>query len=66
MNKNSLVTAPCRRGCGRKLHTLSRSLYSIPKEIKEKYHLICNECMSRREKNEMLETMNYYVLGKIK
>jgi len=61
MKPIGLIHSECRRGCGRKLSTLSRSLYSMPKHIKEKYHLICSQCMTRKEEEEMLREMTKYV-----
>lgn len=64
MKKTPIVYEPCRRGCGKLLATISRSHFGIPNEIKEKYHLICNDCMTRKEKNEMLEVMGTSILKK--
>lgn len=65
MNKPLLQLGECRRGCGARLSTLSRSLYGLPDEIREKYHLICNRCMTKKEKNEMLEKMGNAITIKL-
>lgn len=59
-----MIQAECRRGCGATLHTLDRSLYGLD-EIRKKYYLICAECLTPDEKEEMLNAMSNGILQKI-
>lgn len=64
MSKFDLVE--CRRGCGKKLHTLKRSLWGIPDEIKSKYHHICHDCMTQKEREELLMSMGNFAANHLR
>jgi hypothetical protein len=52
-----LIEVSCKRGCGKKLHTLSKPITpgSAMAELHAKYAGICASCMSDEEMQEMLK-----------
>ncbi len=50
--KIRLETTKCKR-CGKALTTTNKSLYGVDR-VKEEYGSICSECMTEKEKYEML------------
>ncbi len=48
----AVVTIQCRRGCGKRLTTLSRPIHSTRADY-ERYHGICGDCLTDAEKADM-------------
>lgn len=59
-----LQTIACRRGCGRLLSSLIRPIYSSA-ATHAKYAGICGQCMSEKEKTEMLTRQAQDVLAQV-
>jgi Protein of unknown function (DUF2688) len=57
-------SAPCKRGCGKQVTTASRSMWGLG-ELKRKYELICSDCMTRKEHEEILSAMGDAIMGRI-
>jgi hypothetical protein len=57
MKKPRLITIPCRRGCGKELTTLSRSMWGMDDAVRQKYQGICHDCLTRKERYAMLDAM---------
>ncbi len=62
--KIQFIQSPCRRGCGTMLTTANRSMWGLG-ELKAKYELICGECLTRAEKEEMLANMGKGIIGNL-
>lgn len=56
MKKTDFINALCRRGCGKMLTSASRSTWGLG-ELKKKYELICHDCLTKKEHEEMLHAM---------
>lgn len=51
-----IVTRPCRRGCGRSLSGLNKPIHSTQADF-DKYHGICDQCLTEEEKADMCGPM---------
>lgn len=56
-------TAKCRRGCGKTLATTNRSIWG-DEASKAKFELICEDCMTGDERQEMERAIEGAVLRK--
>ena len=65
ISKIEFYTLPCRRNCGKLLTTTVHSIYGL-NELKRKYELICNKCLTEEEKKEMLNSMANGILERKK
>lgn len=64
MTKAKIELIDCKRGCGKKLHTLSRSTWHLKDEVRKKYYGICSECLTQTERNEMLDAIGKHIARK--
>lgn len=64
MTKPKIQEIDCKRGCGKKLHTLSRSTWGLKDEVRQKYYGICSECLTETERYEMLEAIGNHIANR--
>lgn len=62
--KPKLIQGECRRGCGNTLYTLDRSIHGLDK-LREKYYMICANCLTPDEQKEMLLAMGEQIARNI-
>jgi hypothetical protein len=56
-NNNKLILIKCKRGCGRSFNSLQRLKWELHEEVRKKYHGICADCLSRKERDELLNAL---------